>query len=283
MGAEAALISGGADSVKSLAGTPIKVAGGVMNLVEAGKQADAQRSAQRAAEQAVAEAKQLKETNFLGAVQVPMEAYNQALKQSTANQMQAVNALQEAGSRELAGGLGRVGIVGNDQINDINNQVANSLYNLSVAQANEQGQTNDAMSGLNLAQASGAQKAAMAAEMAKIALQQGALNSFGGAFTGAVDALTPVYAQGKEGQQVTSQVPQMQGVTIPETQAPQLPQSPAVNTQVQQSPQVPNMQGLLQQQTMSPNPLTQGAMGNVSNDQMQNILQMLMSNPQKMR
>ena len=248
MGAEAAMASQLADSAKAMAGTPFKVAGGVMNLIEAGKQADAKRSADRAAEQHVAEAKKLQETNFLGAVQVPMEAYNQALKQSTANQMQAVNALQEAGSRELAGGLGRVGIVGNDQINDINNQAINSLYNLSVAQANEQGQTNDAMSKINLEQASGAQKAAMAAEMAKIALQQGALNSFGGAFTGTVDALTPVYAQGKEGQQVTSQVPQMQGVTIPETQAPQLQ-----NTQLQgfASPEIQKMLEYMRNNTIN--------------------------------
>lgn len=222
MGAEAAMASQLADSAKAMAGTPFKVAGGVMNLIEAGKQADAKRSADRAAEQHVAEAKKLQETNFLGAVQVPMEAYNQALKQSTANQMQAVNALQEAGSRELAGGLGRVGIVGNDQINDINNQAINSLYNLSVAQANEQGQTNDAMSKINLEQASGAQKAAMAAEMAKIALQQGALNSFGGAFTGTVDALTPVYAQGKEGQQVTSQAPQLQNTQLQGFASPEI-------------------------------------------------------------
>jgi hypothetical protein len=228
MGAEAALLSEGADSVKALAGTPIKAAGGVMNLIEAGKQADAQSSAERAAEKAVAEAKQLQETNFLGAVQVPMEAYNQALNQSTANQMQALSALQEAGPRELAGGIGRVNAVGNEQINDINNQVANSLYNLSIAQANEQGQTNDAIARLNLGQAEGAQKASMAAQLAKTQLQQGALNSFGGAFTGAVDAFTPAYLQGKQGQQVTSQVPQMQGVMIPEPQAPKLE-----NTQLQ--------------------------------------------------
>lgn len=267
MGAEAALISGGADSVKSIAGTPFKAAGGVMNLIEAGKQADAQRSAQRAAEQAVAEAKRLQETNFLGAVQVPMEAYNQALNQATANQMQAVSALQEAGPRELAGGIGRVNAVANDQVNDINNQVANSLYNLSVAQANEQGQTNDAMSRLNLSQAEGAQKAAMAAELAKIQLQQGALNSFGSAYTGAVDAFTPAYIQGKQS----------------DPTAQQNTQAAVTNTQTQQIPQVPDMQGFLQQGTISPQPLTQGAMGNMSNDQMMNIYKMLMSNPQILR
>lgn len=226
MGAEAAIAAAAADSAKSMAETPYRVAGGVMNLIEAGKQADAKRSADRAAEQHVAEAKKLQETNFLGAVQVPMEAYNQALKQSTANQMQAVNALKEAGSRELAGVLGRVGIVGNDQINDINNQAINSLYNLSVAQANEQGQTNDAMSKINLEQASGAQKAAMAAEKAKIALQQGALNAFSNAGEGIFNSLSPVYKEGKD--DVSSQIPKMPGVKIPNTQAPQIE-----NTQLQ--------------------------------------------------
>jgi hypothetical protein len=265
MGAEAALISGGAESVKSLAGTPFKAAGGVMNLIEAGKQADAQRSAERAAEQAVAEAKRLQETNFLGAVQVPMEAYNQALNQSTANQMQALSALQEAGPRELAGGVGRVNAVANEQVNDINNQVANSLYNLSVAQANEQGQTNDALSRLNLGQAEGAQKAAMAAQLAKIQLQQGALNNFGSAYTGAVDALTPVYKQGQQGDSTTQKNSQ----------------AAVTSTQTQQVPQVSDMQGFLQQQTMSPQPLTQGAMNKTTNEQeMQNIMKMLMSNPE---
>jgi hypothetical protein len=220
MGSEAALISQLSDKASAMAGTPVRVAGGVMNLIEAGKQGDAQRSADRVAEQAVAEAKQLKETNFLGAVQVPVEAYNQAMDLVTRNQMQSVNALQEAGPRELAGGIGRVDAVANDQINDINNQKINNLYSLSLAQANEQGQTNEGLAGLSLAQAEGAQRASMAAQLAKRALQQGALSAFGSAITQTADAATPVYKQGQ--QEVSSPVSQMQGVTIPEPQAPMI-------------------------------------------------------------
>lgn len=79
--------------------------------------------------------------------------------------------------------------------------------------------------------------------------------------------MTPIYPQGKQAEAVMTQVPQMQGVVTPTTQVTQ----------------TPNIQGLLQQQTISPNPLTQGAMGNTSNDQIQKILQMLMSNRQMMR
>jgi hypothetical protein len=250
MGAEAAMLSGATDSVKSLAGTPIKVAGGVMNLIEAGKQAEAKRAADRAAEEAVARAKQEQETNFLGALQVPTEAYNQALRENTAQQMQALGALQEAGPRELAGGVGRVNAVANNQANDVTNQLADRLYNLNLAQANEQGQTADAMARLYLGQAEGAQKASMAANLAEMGLKQGALSSFGGAFTGGVDALTNTYPQGKQAEAVMTQVPQMQGVVTPTTQAPMMP-----NTQLQ----------------------------GFASPEIQKMLQMLMSNPQMMR
>jgi hypothetical protein len=201
-------------------------AGGTMSLIEAGKQGAAKREAERAGEQAVARAKQEQEINFLGAVQVPVEAYNQALRETTANQMQALSALTEAGPRELVGGVGKINAVANQQANDVTNQLADRLYNLNIAQANEQGQTADAMAKLYLGQAEGAQKAAMAANMAQTGLKQGALNAFGTAGAGIFNALSPVY--GKEGQDVNSQVSKMQSVMIPEPQAPKLE-----NTQLQ--------------------------------------------------
>lgn len=238
------------------------VAGGTMGLIEASKQAAAGREAERAAAAAAAKSEQLQETNFLGAVQVPVQAYEQGLRATTANQMQALTALAEAGPRELAGGVGRINEVGNNQANEVTNQLADRLYNLDVAQANEAGQTNDAMAKISLERAMGAQKAAMAAQLARTQALGSAVQGFGSALVAGENMLTPVY--GKEKDDVSSQIPKIPGVVIPNTQA-----QPA-----------PNMQGLLQQQTMSPNPLTQGAMGNTSNDQMQNIMQILMSNPQ---
>lgn len=238
MGAEAALAAGGADSVKSLAGVPFQVAGGVMNLLEAGKQAAAKREADRVAQEAVARAEREIEKNFLGEVQVPVKAYKEALKENTAQQMQALSALTEADLRALVGGVGRVNEVANEQANTVTNQLADRLYNLDVAQATEKGQTADAIGRLYLDKASGAQKASMAAQLAKTQLQQGALNSFKGAVTGAVDAFTPAYPQGK--QEATSSVSKMQGVMIPE------PQAPMIQDQQLQGVAGPDMQKMLE-------------------------------------
>jgi hypothetical protein len=150
-----------------------------MSLIEASKQAAAKNAADRAAQEAVARAEQEQETNFLGALQVPTEAYNQALRENTAQQMQALGALQEAGPRELAGGVGRVNAVANNQANDVTNQLADRLYNLNLAQANEQGQTADAMAKISLERAMGAQKAAMAAQLAQTQALSSGAQSFG--------------------------------------------------------------------------------------------------------
>lgn len=191
MGKEAALGAGAGANPYIAAGS--MVAGGVMNLIEANKQADAKRAADRAAEKAIAEAQQRIDQNFLGAVQVPMDAYNRAMNQNVANQQQAITALQEAGPRELAGAIGRVNEVGNQGVNQLTENMADRLYGLSIAQAAEQGATNDQLAALKQNQAMGAQIASMAAQKAKIASQFGALNAFGNAATGLSKALTPVY------------------------------------------------------------------------------------------
>ncbi len=219
MGAGASGAASGAAAGTSVMpgwGTAIgAVAGGTMSLIEAGKQAAAKNAADRAAQEAAAKAEQLQETNFLGAVQVPTQAYQQGLKQATANQMQAISALQEAGSRELAGGLGRVDAVGNDQINDVTNQFADRLYNLDVAQANEAGQTNDAMAKISLERAMGAQKASMAAQLAKIQALSSGAKSFGSGIAAGENLLTPIYPQVKQGDldnQVSMGNDQMQSI-----------------------------------------------------------------------
>lgn len=190
MGAEMGMAAQAAQKFQAV---PIQVAGGVMNLMEANKQADAKRAADRAAEKAVQEAQKQLEQNFLGAVQVPMGAYNNAVLQSVAKQGQAIGALQEAGPRELAGGIGRVNEVSNQETANLTENIADRLYGLSTAQAQEQALNADQIAALKQSQAQGAQMASMAAQKAKIALQQGALNAFGNAYTGGMNALTPTY------------------------------------------------------------------------------------------
>lgn len=214
MGKEAALGAGAGANPYIAAGS--MVAGGVMNLIEANKQADAKRAADRAAEKAIAEAQQRIDQNFLGAVQVPMDAYNRAMNQNVANQQQAITALQEAGPRELAGAIGRVNEVGNQGVNQLTENMADRLYGLSMAQAAEQGATNDQLAALKQNQAMGAQIASMAAQKAKIASQFGTLNAFGNAATGLSKALTPVYQDQKQ-------------ITTPVQSTPQAPTN-TINT-----------------------------------------------------
>jgi preprotein translocase subunit YajC len=235
MGAEASGAASGAAAGTAVApgiGTAIgAAAGGAMSLIEASKQAAAKNAADRAAQEAVARAEQELETEFLGAVQVPTEAYKQALRESTAQQMQSINALQEGDSRLLAGGLGRVDAVGNDQINQVTNTLADRLYNLDIAQANEKGQNASDIAKLYSARAEGAQEASMAANLAEMGLKQGALSAFGTAGAGIANALTPVYRQGED--EVVSQLPKMPGVMIPEPQAPALDNSQLQDLELQ--------------------------------------------------
>jgi hypothetical protein len=191
MGKEAAGAAGMGANPYVAAGS--MVAGGVMNLIEANKQADAKRAADRAAEKAIQEAQRQMEQNFLGAVQVPMGAYNNAVLQNVAQQQQSIGALQEAGPRELAGGIGRVNEVANQGTAQLTENIADRLYGLNVAQAQEQALNADQIAALKQAQAQGAQMASMAAQKAKIASQFGALNAFGNAATGLSRSLTPVY------------------------------------------------------------------------------------------
>jgi len=195
MGAAAAGSTGGgtASALGGLAGaasaiTPwaAPVMGAVnigMSLVESSKQQDLAKAANRAAEDAFKEQKRLQGQNFFKALQVPMEAYNRAAKETTAQQQQAVSALQEGDSRALVGGIGKVNAVAQEGEAETRDALAADLYQLGAAQAQEQGNTADKMAELYGAQGSGAQLAAANAENA-------ALGQQGNAIQGGMDIIT---------------------------------------------------------------------------------------------
>lgn len=155
-----------------------------MSLVEASKQKDLQRSAQRAAEQASAEQKRIQGQNFFEALQVPTEAYQRQFREGTAQQMQAVSALQEGDSRALAGGIGRVQAIAGEQSTQTREALADELFNLGKIQAMEQGQTADEMAKIYGDELTGAQLAAANAEKTRMAQLQNALGAGAGIVTG---------------------------------------------------------------------------------------------------
>jgi hypothetical protein len=154
----------------------------LMSMSEAGKAADAQRSAQRAAEQALIEQKRLQEQNFYEALRVPTEAYDRAFREGTAANAQAVNALSQD-QRSLIGGIQGVQEATIEGQAKSREALADRLYNLDVMKAGAATQQADDLSKISADEAQGAQIAAMAAEKAKIAQQQAALQGVGGLVT----------------------------------------------------------------------------------------------------
>ena len=67
-----------------------------------------QREAERQAQEALDQAKQRLEVNRQEGVQIPLDSYALAMRERTAQQMQALEGLREADPRALAAGAGKL-------------------------------------------------------------------------------------------------------------------------------------------------------------------------------
>lgn len=155
-----------------------------MNLSAAAKQSKAASAAEQAAGEAAAKAESEYQREFAGGVQLPMEAYQQAGREGTAQQMQALQALQEADSRSLAAGVGKVQAAATEAQTGITEQMRKDLFSLESAQMEEKMANRDAIAKMNEERARGAQIAAANAEAAKTA-----------AITSAVSGVTSLAGQ----------------------------------------------------------------------------------------
>ena len=144
-----------------------------MNLSAAAKQSKAASAAERAAGEAAAKAESEYQREFAGGVQLPMEAYQQAGREGTAQQMQALQALQEADSRSLAAGVGKVQAAATEAQAGITEQMRQDLFSLESAQMEEKMANRDQIAKMNQERAMGAQAAAANAEMAKMTAYAG--------------------------------------------------------------------------------------------------------------
>lgn len=171
-----------------------------MSLAESGKQAAAQREAQRQAEIATKMQIQQQQQNFFEAMQVPKEAYDRALREGTAQQAQALMGLQEADTRNLIGGVGKVNAVGIDQITESRDAMTQQMFELSKLQAQEKMLNADDLAKIYGDRAIGAQKAAAAAENAKFGLINSAFRAGKDALIGA-DKIRKEYKRQKPGAQ----------------------------------------------------------------------------------
>ena len=154
----------------------------IMGLDQAGKAVDAQRAAEREAERLAEDARRRKEQNLYEAVQVPVQAYERAFREGTAANAQAVEALSQD-QRSLIGGIQGVQEATIEGQAKTREALADRLYNDAMTKAGAGMAINQDLAKLDLEEAAGAQIAAMAAEKAKIAQQQAALQGAGGLIT----------------------------------------------------------------------------------------------------
>jgi hypothetical protein len=120
-----------------------------------------------------------------------MEAYNRALREGTAQQKQAIEALTEGDPRFNLANIGKVQAVGVDQIAGLTDEMAQKMFDKSKLQAQEGMLGADDLAKIYEDRALGAQKAAGAANLAEI----GALTS---AATGITDFATRLDAARSE-------------------------------------------------------------------------------------
>ena len=190
----------GLDKALGYAGIGMDVVSLGMSLAQSGQQAAAQREAQRQAEIATKMQIQQQQQNFFEAIQVPKEAYDRALREGTAQQAQALMGLQEADTRNLIGGVGKVNAVGIDQITGSRDAMTQQMFELSKLQAQEKMLNADDLAKIYEERTKGAQLAAAAAEKAKFGLLNNAFRAGKDALLGA-DKLRKEYKRQKPGAQ----------------------------------------------------------------------------------
>ena len=177
-----------------------------MSLVEASKQKELQRAADRQAEKSAAEQERLMSQNFFEALQVPMQGYDREFRETTAQQQQAMSALQEGDPRLLLGGVGKVQAVAADQEAKTREALGQDLFNIGKLQAQEAGQTADQLASLEGQRLIGAQQASAAAAAARLNSQQGALKAGGDLIKG-LGALVPEYSNANRTDMSTALTP----------------------------------------------------------------------------
>jgi len=145
-----------------------------MSLLQASEQASAARNYQEQQNRAIAEAKRQAGANFMQNISAPTEAYQAAMRQGTAQQMQALQAGVEGDTRNLQGIVGRTNEAATDFDFDQRDKMAKDLYDLHMAQAQEQKASANALAGIGLSEAEGAGLAKQQSEKARVAAQTNA-------------------------------------------------------------------------------------------------------------
>ncbi len=163
----------------SLAGLALATGSSAAGFAQLGKQNRLRKKAENAAEKALEEAKEKIDVNYARQLQVPLESYRRAMRESTAQQKQLLEAVQEGDQRGVAASVGKIGAAGTQNLANIRDLMGKQLYDRDVAIAREDARIAGKLADIGLAEVEGAQIAAAEAQKLGAQAGQGALQGLG--------------------------------------------------------------------------------------------------------
>ena len=149
------------------------VIAGVGGLVAIGQGIDSKmkaKDAQKESQQALAKAKKEFDVNRQEGIQVPLDSYEQAIRETTAQQQQALTALTESDSRSLAAGVGKLQAAVGTQTETNRQAMGDAILARDQAIAKDQTRIDQGLASMSIQEAEGA--AAAAADLNKLGGQQ---------------------------------------------------------------------------------------------------------------
>ena len=169
----------GVATALSAAGLAIAAGSSAAGFAQQGKQNRLRKKAENAAEKALEEAKEKIDVNYARQLQVPLESYRRAMRESTAQQKQLLEAVQEGDQRGVAASVGKIGAAGTQNLANIRDLMSKQLYDRDVAIAREDARIAGKLADIGLAEVEGAQIAAAEAQKLGAQAGQGALQGLG--------------------------------------------------------------------------------------------------------
>lgn len=174
--------AGGLAGLAGPIGLGIQAIGAGFSIAEAIKQKREQRDAERTAKELVEQTKSRLEVNRMEGLQVPLDSYDQAMREVTAQQMQSLEGLREADARTLAAGVGKLAAAGSDATELQRQAMEGAIFDRDKLIASEQSNIDRSIANVDIQSALGAQQMAADADAASAMNLKSAAQGLGGAF-----------------------------------------------------------------------------------------------------
>ena len=181
-----------AATLAAIGSTAIAAGTTTASFIQAGKQKKAQRRAEREASKKMASARRSLEKNYMESLSIPLEAYEREMEAINVGTAQATQAAVEGSQRGVATTAGQVQQVASEAQAQQRTKMAEDLFNLEAATAEEASRLRDIGVNLDLAEAEGAQMAAADAARARAQAIQSGIEGVGQTAQSAL-SLVPLY------------------------------------------------------------------------------------------